>query len=814
MVTLPELTTYSASEYANAETISSAIRHYLQLQSKTPNSPTDMLRKQRNDAWLKAAFAVISHRQSPEDVCRQWSIDTVKLLQSAWNQCALNEENVALIAMGKLGAMELNLSSDIDIFFISRESPQRTLARKVRQFIKMISSPTEYGYGHRIDLSIRPGGNNSPVISSIEQMYNHYGYHGETWERSALIRHNPILGTTELLAECSSFLTKFAYRRHLDLNLFNDLSLMRDRIRHYRTAEKAINLKFHPGGIRELELLVHALQLIHGGRHPSVQTRSTSEALAQLTTKNLLDKDSAQLLHTAYWFYRDLENRIQLIDDQHTYDMPEQTSAFITQDMKETFVSYSLQVDQLIDTLLKPYKQHSVTFISNEDLESAFTRLNIADSAQHKSWENLLHTEARSKTKDRDELQKRQFLKRFVESLDSCNVDNELALVHLEKFITSVKAKTSLFTLFNSYDDLLHELVWIFSCSPFISSILIHRPELMDSFLLKSVEIDHSSEEALYASLQDHKLLSEVISASHFLRKRNIENLTNTLSITTDTIVNHLLDALSKRFQEKIDILTLGKWAGQQMGLRSDLDFVFLKNSSGSFEKQAKLARRFISFLQSPTSGQTLYSIDLRLRPSGNAGPLMSTTEEIKNYLDEKSAAWERQAYLMNRRLSDNTTLPLFAARSLTPEDKTSLRDIQKQLLNANEEITILKKSHGGLLHTELTLQAACLELQIFPRQPTLSSLCHALEGKTPPMNCQAVLANYMILRTYQQLFLLVGGVSGMEVHETTPEVIKACKIMQSSPKVVVTQLKNVLKQQRDLLNNLDPLSSEHKLVL
>ena len=149
---------------------------------------------------------------------------------------------------------------------------------------------------------------------------------------------------------------------------------MRERIRAHHPATEAVHLKLHPGGIRELELLVHALQLIHGGRNPDVQTRSMTKALYQLERKKLIDQDSAAHLLTAYWMYRDLENRIQLIGDQHTYLLPRTPDGFITAEMIDAFLECSKKTNALTDALLAPYSK-GPQFIPSVDLVNACERL-------------------------------------------------------------------------------------------------------------------------------------------------------------------------------------------------------------------------------------------------------------------------------------------------------------------------------------------------------------------------------------------------------------------------------------------------------
>lgn len=803
MVSVPSLDSYTAQELEHAGRLSPAVSSYLYLLQADANTPTDLLRKKRHCAWVETALSIIFAKCSAEKSCHFWSLATIDLFERAWTEAELNLENICMISMGKLGALELNLSSDVDLFFVATDIPEKTIHKKIRYFIQLVSQTTPFGFGHRLDFTIRPGGTTSPIVSSFEQMSNHYGNHGETWERSALIRHRVHFGPKTLAQDISEFLKKFSYRRHLDLNLFSDLALMRERIRAQQSTRERINIKFDAGGIRELELLVHALQLIHGGKQSAVRTSSTTTALEQLSHLGLVDKQSAKTLLDGYWFYRDLENRIQLVNDQHTYELPNTDSDFLNAEHRKQFRECSKDIDELISALLKSH-QGSKSFLSSTDLYKDFDQLLQTSDESKEAWKNLIENESKSKTKDRDEQQRRLFLKNFLEILNTCNVDNPMAIFHLEKFIANSKAKSSLFALFNNYTEIVAELVWIFSCSPMISSILLHKPELIDSFLLKSVEIDNSSEENFYTTLQDHKLLAEVVAGSQFLQKRNVSDLTQTLSATTDTIVKHLLTYLQHKLQSEMDILTLGKWAGKQMGLTSDLDFVLIRKES-AVTPPTKLARRFINFLQSPSSGNTIYSIDLRLRPSGNAGPLLSSMEELKDYLNNKAQVWERQAYLMNRLFSNGETKNLFDQRTLSLDDKLLLKSIKEKLLHSNPSEILLKKSKGALLDTELVLQASCLNQQIFPTEPNVKGLCQSLKNHFSESLCTSIENNYNEFRTYQQLLLLMGTATDTPLTEASKELHKVCLLTQSTPKVLLDRWNHLLTEQKDLLQQLYP---------
>ncbi|MBY0386281.1 hypothetical protein K2X05_14080 [bacterium] len=662
------------------------------------------------------------------------------------------------------------------------------------------------GFCFRVDLDLRPGGSTSPLVLSFDQMTNHYGYHGETWERVAMIRQNILFGPMELKKNISTFCEKFAFRKHIDYTLFQDLYSMRKKIQNHKFNETPWNIKFRKGGIRDLELLVHSLQLIHGGKNKSLVTGSVSLAIDELTRAKLLSEQDSKNLNSCYWFFREIENKIQCENDQHTYDLGPTT--LVSEQDKQLFVEKANSIAVIVDQFLQPYKKKNSQPMN---LQEAFQSLELNDDVTQKAWFDLLETKIQSRSKQRDEEARQLFLKNILTALKACPVDQTMALQHLQRFLIAIKAKTSFFTLFNQHPPLVEELVWIFSCSPFLAQILIHRPELIDSFLLKQSIINTQDEDQFYTSAQDFKLLSDLISSSQFLRQRDIHGLIKNLSQTTDTLVVHLLEMLNKKFKVHVSLLTLGKWASQEMGLTSDLDFIFLTED----EPQAahfKMARRFIHFLNSPHSGQTLYHIDLRLRPSGNAGPLLLSKKELSDYLDQKAEVWERQAYLCYRQIPAQKNEPLFRPRPLTQEDLQKLSDIQHKLLFPPTEEFNLKKNLGGLLHTELTLQIALLDAQLFPKTPNVSGLCASLSQTFDPQLCAQIEKNYFELRRYQQLLILMSQNAEPIFKDESPEIYKLSSLLETSPKVLLHSLANLLMEQKTLLNKLDPLALSLKI--
>jgi [glutamine synthetase] adenylyltransferase / [glutamine synthetase]-adenylyl-L-tyrosine phosphorylase len=811
MVTLPELKDWSALQLDTARGLSPALARYLTLlETHSAETFPDRLRLRRHEDWCRATLATLFATNSAQEVCSFWSQCTLKTLELAWRQHKLEEENICLITMGKLGALELNLSSDIDIFFVSENEPDKNLIKKIRSFISDIADLRSTGFCYRVDLDLRPGGSSAPLIINFDQMTNHYGYQGETWERVAMIRQKIPLGSPALAAKILTFCQKFSFRRHIDYSLFQDLYSMREKIQNNQISQAVTNIKFRKGGIRDLELLVHSLQLIHGGKNKKLLTSSVAQALEELRLAEHISNEDANTLTSSYWFFREIENKIQCENDQHTYDLG--PSQLVPREQKQLFEKKADQIALIVDQFLRPYQKQSPTdLLSLEAANEEFKKMAGVTPQIEAAWTQLLQTKIQSRAKERDERERQLFLKNVLLALKTCQVDPTLALQHLHQFIVAIKAKTSFFVLLNQHQALLEELIWIFSCSPFLSQILIHRPELVDSFLLKTAEIDLRDEDQFFSSAQDFKLLSDLISSSKFLRNRNVQELTQNLSRTTDTIVLNLLKFLKEKFKSEIHVLCLGKWASRQMGLTSDLDFVFLADETPT-EPHLKMARRFIHFLNSPHSGQKIYNIDLRLRPSGNAGPLILTRQELTNYLNLRAEVWERQAYLCQRLLTEETTQPLFNSRELTSEELKKLIDIQTQLLTENRVSYDLKKNYGGLLHTELTLQTVALVQKKFPSTPDIQGLCQIVRDIWGPEIADEIEINYQALRTYQQLLILVSHSSESRIDTASADIQKLCSLLGNHPKVLLQEVSDRLSKQRSLLNKLDPLGQGLKI--
>lgn len=275
-----------------------------------------------------------------EEILREWSACAEALIDAAYHIAQKHLETRhgpscpgTVIALGKLGAYELNYSSDIDLIILyGTDEPvpgsdaitphefHRNLAARIT---RLLSIPTDDGFVFRVDHDLRPEGSRGPFVNSIDAAERYYGYFGRDWERQALIRARPVAGSLELGEEFIQRVRPFVYRRTIGMDDLKAMRELKKRMRDQQRRGTTIDVKHDRGGIRSLEYLVQALQLIYGGKTPSLQTPSTFSALRNLEHERLIHPRSAGRLAEAYVFLRRVENALQIVREQQIHHLPE-----------------------------------------------------------------------------------------------------------------------------------------------------------------------------------------------------------------------------------------------------------------------------------------------------------------------------------------------------------------------------------------------------------------------------------------------------------------------------------------------------------
>lgn len=780
------LSSYSASELAEAAAFSPALSHYLGFHFPAG----EVLHKTRIEAWMAAALGTVLNSETPERICAFWSETAQGLLRETFTEC-FKDAPVALFALGKLGSSELNLSSDVDILIVTQEEAPEHL-KALRRFQKILSEKTPLGFLFRVDFDLRPGGRQGPLLPTLDQFIDYYGNYGETWERLAFVRLLNLAGSAEVVSHALAFAKKFTYRRHLDYTLLDDLKTLRGKIRQHHAPgdkDRVWDLKMGRGGIRDVELFTHALQVVHGGKDSRLQVNSTGKALEILASTRVLPVEDADFLKSHYWRLRQLENFVQARNDEQTHLLDKALALppwalEITSHLEEDFE----HCDGIVKTLLgsAPEKLPSTLPFQSPGLKEV--------------WNEILQIEVLSRNKERDEHARRQFLHEFHHTLLKQQGDVAKALQHLKEFIKSTRAKASFFTLLVRNKNLMDEIAWLFGHSPYLSQILSSRPELIDSYVYRSQELSKGDLALLLEQLVEKRLLGELINGSHFLEDRNVEVLQNNLSTTADEIALTLLTELKKEFPSSLDILCLGKWGGRELGFRSDLDFIFVSPQEPQ-DNDSKLARRFINRLTESRRGGSIYAIDMRLRPSGKAGPFVISESQLLEYLGTEAEVWERQAYLKARKLSGSAwdlQSSLFQ-RALSPTDLQELERIRRELIRFYVDAIDLKYVEGGILDIELFAQAEILHKTL--RCPGTSTL----DFLSVLPQSGALQKNYLRLRQIEQMSQLVSTEGGAKVqinHESFQHLAKA---LQTTSQALNIELKALLTENIHILNQLDP---------
>ena len=419
MVSLPELNGYTQSQRDFFFQYSPVLKHYFNLVGQTPEDFESGLHREKHHQWLKCAFAVLDQKTPTQKICEFWTEQTEILLKKTWEYCGLHFHKVSLLAFGKLGSRELNLSSDIDIVFVHKEKEDNgEIQEKVKKFIQILTKNSNLGFCYRVDMGLRPGGNLSPLVSSEKQFFNYFDEYTEAWNRLGFIRMRPLMGPDDLNRELKTYCRGLAFPRYLDFSVVEDIKGLRSRIQYqWEKKLQKLDIKFYPGGIRDIELYIQSLQVIYGGREWELQCPSITTAMEELKKANILKGEEFEFFQGFYWHLRGIENLIQIDGDRHTYIL-----------CSEFFDKSPLSVsrEKLIDSLIKSHGLIDRFFISNPHHDSKLGfDLEILNRQSQKAVDQILNIQSQPLKKRNLEDKKKRVLNRFLEASHSIAIDEK-----------------------------------------------------------------------------------------------------------------------------------------------------------------------------------------------------------------------------------------------------------------------------------------------------------------------------------------------------------------------------------------------------
>ncbi len=635
-------------------------------------------------------------------------------LQQAFGHPLINNETPAqfcILGMGKLGGGELNFSSDLDLLFIysgkGKTSGQRRITcldfftRLARRIVHSLDAVTVHGQVYRIDTRLRPYGSMGKLVWNSTAMEQYYASEGRDWERYALLKSRPVAGDISLGSDLLSELQPFIYRRYLDYGLFDGVRQLRHEIaRAAARQDHRNNLKLGPGGIREIEFLVQSLQLLRGGQHPELRHHNLLHSLMLLQQHNFLPADTADLLNKAYCLLRQLENRLQMLDDQQRHSIPDnqaQLHNWFGLSGYSDSAHLLEELNQLRDQVAEQFdfwfgddaEQQPPFQLQKSDDLSGWTALlqstlGDLDTAELTAFESCFKRILKhSLTQDG-----RNRLQRLLPKMLSAAADTPApvkAALHGLTLLEKIAGRSNYLALLLEQPAALRRMLDYGARSDWVAHQLQLQPALLDElidpitlkhmpaskqgYIDQALALTQPSEQTLeqqLALLQQWRQSSSLRIAANALFQQldtpqsqwHLSCLAEACLQAVNAICRHLIPS-----SIPLTIVAYGTLGASEMHYASDLDLVFLYADDVTTPGRStnRQVQKLIHLLTTIGPNSQLYEIDTRLRPNGQSGTLISSIGAFHDYQFKHAWVWEWQALCRARPIvSDDHMAALF----------------------------------------------------------------------------------------------------------------------------------------------------------
>ncbi|MEJ8310996.1 bifunctional [glutamine synthetase] adenylyltransferase/[glutamine synthetase]-adenylyl-L-tyrosine phosphorylase [Agrobacterium larrymoorei] len=694
-----------------------------------------------------------------------------------------------VLGMGKLGARELNYSSDIDavVFFepMAGIVPDpldalETFGRMMRRLIRIMQERTADGYVFRTDLRLRPDPGSTPLAIPVDAALLYYEGRGQNWERAAYIKARPVAGDIKAGAGFLRELTPFIFRKYLDYAAIADIHSIKRQIHahkgHGAIAVKGHNVKLGRGGIREIEFFAQTQQLIAGGRMAPLRVRSTEEALAALTDAKWIDAETRDSLTEAYWFLREVEHRIQMVRDEQTHILPDTEAelkriAFMlgfadTKAFSEKLEKVLRLVERKYSALFEQETKLSgesgnLVFTGQKDDPDTLKTLERLGFERPEDMSRVIRTWHNGRYRATQSVEARERLTELTPDLlkafgESKRADE--ALLRFDNFLSGLPAGIQLFSLLGNNPALLSLLVTIMSSAPRLAEIIAARPHVFDGMLDPALMTEIPTRD--YLSQRMRGFLSPARHYEDILDRLRIfaaeqrfligvrlltgaitgEVAGRAFTHLADLVIEAALNAVMVEMATahgayaggRVAVIGMGKLGSFELTAGSDVDLILLYDyddqaaeSDGAKPLDAvryftRITQRLIAALSAPTAEGVLYEVDMRLRPSGNKGPVATRISTFEKYQREEAWTWEHLALSRARLVCGDATLIADAERIITSV-LSQKRDVAKIAADVRDMRQLIDKEKpaesrwdfklipGGLVDLEFIAQYLAL---------------------------------------------------------------------------------------------------------
>jgi len=629
------------------------------------------------------------------------------------------EQEMIVLGMGKLGGHELNVSSDIDLIFVYPEDGETRVTepgqkqlsnheffiRLGKKLIGALSEITEDGFTFRVDMALRPNGKSGPLVASLAMVEEYLIVQGREWERYAWVKARALTGRAEDIAALDRIVKPFVYRRYLDFSAIDAMRNMHAQIRaevarqEARHPDRNVDVKLGRGGIREIEFLAQVFQLIRGGRDPELRDRSTRATLRTLAAKQQLEQPVVDGLLAAYDFLRNLEHRIQYLEDAQTHTLPprEEDRLVVAQmmgfpdlpalmaelDRHRRFVAAQFDAifaEKAGDEGGKP-SEAAIDADAAADLSGEGVEESVALRLEALGYDDapgaarrVMATLQSPRVQALPEASRTRLVALVNIALPviaRVTAEHALTLGRLLDFFETIARRAAYLALLTEYPSALERVIRMMSASDWAAKYLTRHPILLDELLddkhLHAVpdwsafrddlrrllgETDGDTERQMDILRENHHAQLFRLLAQDLEGTLTVERLADHLSALADALVEVTVErvwqTLPNRHREvpRFSVIAYGKLGGKELGYASDLDVIFLYDDDDQDAPPlyARLAQRFITWMTSHTAAGILFDIDIALRPDGASGLLVSPISAFEKYQMSSAWTWEHQA--------------------------------------------------------------------------------------------------------------------------------------------------------------------------
>ncbi len=750
---------------------------------KSFNAKVNALRTLKRKETLRIGIKDILGKAGLKDITEELSTLAKVIASELFRLCyieILSKYNIknpnrkyCLIALGKLGGRELNYSSDIDvIIFYDKNSLIRNkwyynqiLTETIYLFIESASSITSNGYIYRVDFRLRPDGRNSPLCRSITEYLNYYESRGEDWERQMLIKADFIAGSKSLYNSFITYLQPFIFPVTFSSSPLEQIKKLKINIEKNLNDEE--NIKLIPGGIRDIEFTIQALQLLNGGKNSNLKTSNSLNAINKLFNANLISDDEADTLKNAYIFYRRIEHFLQLMNDSQTHIIPnegeilEKLTSFLNFKNIHSFRQFVAvnrkSIQKIYDSVIGIEHNLKIKKKIQFNIEFMNTNKAIKNIQYLREGKGLLGQKQFDKASINEFQKIEESLNRYL--TESINPD--LVLQNFVRIIKSITLPSIWYKEFND-NNFFKSFLYICEFSQKAVDLFAEDEELQEFFITrrifekvtgKSIDIPPVKKMLFTLIVQ---FTSKLISSTQ-LSKLLQAYFLKTIQIKVEEYPE--LKSINREFM----IAALGSFGSGEMTFASDIDLIFAVNDLNS---HPEIQKNFQALLIKLKEGLKPFDVDCRLRPEGKSSILVWDLKGFAKYIQNRSRIWELQAYCKMNFICGSKKIFNSLTKSINlrikSEDKALAKkeiiDMRKKLypkiIGSIPGSFNIKKSRGGLSDIEFLIQSIILtgeNLYLKYRAKNIIKIIELLEKSGEKFqNLNSLKSNFIFLKNLE----------------------------------------------------------------